>query len=156
MADDDTFKRYEEAGAAFVEAALGRAATLLRGLSDLGPSTVGPIEDLLGAGRQRGDQLLGLIRAEVGAQLSPLGLATRADLAALEGRVSALESEGARAPKAKRTTVKKTSAKKASTKKASAQKAPAKKAPARKVVGAGRGATPRARADDGLSPAGDS
>jgi hypothetical protein len=159
MARDETFKRYEEAGVAFVESAWARATGLLRGLSDLGGSAPGPVEDLVGAGRERRDHLLELIRAEVRAQLAHLGLVTKEDLVALEER---LKPSSDRAPAAKKAPAKKASAKEAPAKKATAKKAPAKRAAAVETAtgegaatgAAGGGTSSPGASSPGASPAG--
>lgn len=92
MAGDDPFRRYQEVGAEFVEAARARADEFLRQLAQMGGSTQrqaqDAVDDLVEGGRKGTGQILTSIRREITAQLSQLGLATKDDLADLEGRLS--------------------------------------------------------------------
>ena len=73
--------------------------------------------------RRRSDDLRKVVQHEVQRQLGALGLATKADLKALEGRVARSRGGTAHAPAKKSTPAKK---------KAPAKKSAAKKAPTRK------------------------
>jgi polyhydroxyalkanoate synthesis regulator phasin len=101
MAPDDLFRRYQEVGAEFVEAARARAEELLRQLAQMGDSThrqaQDAVDDLVSGGRQGTGQILTSFRRELMAQLSQLGLATKDDLADLEGRLAG-ERAGAPGP----------------------------------------------------------
>ena len=151
MAPDERFKKYQEAGADFLETARVRAEEFLRELSKAGESTQrqgrDALDDLRDGSRKGTEQLIASIRNEIRSQLSLLGLATKEDLAALERRLGG--SAGAsRTASAKKTTSKSAAAKKAAprkaatkssgssasgaTKRASATKSPAKKASASK------------------------
>jgi polyhydroxyalkanoate synthesis regulator phasin len=92
MARDDRFKRYQEAGAEFLEAARTRAEEFLRELAQMGDSTQrqaqDAVDDLVEGGRKGTEQILTSIRREITTQLSQLGLATKDDLADLEGRLA--------------------------------------------------------------------
>jgi polyhydroxyalkanoate synthesis regulator phasin len=102
MAADEPFRRYEEIGAAFVNAAANRINGLLGGSQQKGASEADasqPTEDDPGRGdepsergRERRDHLIELVRTEIRSQLTSLGLATREDLADLRSRLDALES----------------------------------------------------------------
>jgi polyhydroxyalkanoate synthesis regulator phasin len=93
MARDDRFKRYQEAGADFLETARMRAEEFLRELAKMGDSTQkqaqGAVDELFEGGRKGTEQIVGSIRREITAQLSQLGLATKEDLAELERRLTA-------------------------------------------------------------------
>ncbi len=116
---DDRFKRYQEAGNDFLEVARARAEDFLRELAKATESTQkqaqGQVDDMVAAGRRGTDQVIDVVRREVAAQFGQLGLATRADLDALERRLGG-------------TPPRKTPAKKTPAKKTPAKKTPAKKA----------------------------
>ena len=148
---DDRFRKYQEAGADFLETARARAEDFLRELSKAGESTQrqgkDALDDLLEGSRKGTEQLIGSIRDEVRSQLSLLGLATKEDLAALERRLGG--AGASRSAAAKKTTASKTTtaARKTAAKKASASgkstagarktasKSTAKRSPAKKTTG---------------------
>jgi polyhydroxyalkanoate synthesis regulator phasin len=103
MARDETFKRYEEAGAEFIESARSRAVEFLKELSQLGENTgrhaQGQVSDLVDIGKARSDAVVDTIRAEIRTQLAQLGLATKVDLSALERRIK--NASAKKAPAAK-------------------------------------------------------
>jgi polyhydroxyalkanoate synthesis regulator phasin len=147
MGRDDRFKRYQEAGADFLEVARTRAEEFLEELARVGDSTQkqaqGALDELVGGSRKGTEQILATIRKEVTSQLALLGIATKDDLAALERRLTgrvepattgAASAAQKTAPAQKAAPVKKAApAKKAAAKKAvPAKKAPAKKAPTEK------------------------
>ncbi|MST34438.1 hypothetical protein GHK86_17140, partial [Acidimicrobiaceae bacterium USS-CC1] len=84
MGPDERLRRYQEVGADFLETARARAEEFLRDIGALGEATgrqAGTtVGDLRDSGRRGTDQLFELIRREIAAQLSGLGLATKADL----------------------------------------------------------------------------
>jgi polyhydroxyalkanoate synthesis regulator phasin len=92
MVRDDRFKRYQDAGAEFLEAARARAEEFLRELAQMGDSTQkqaqDAVDDMVEGGRKGTEQILTSIRREIRAQLSQLGLATKDDLVALEDRLA--------------------------------------------------------------------
>ena len=127
MARDDRFKKAQQTGADWLETARVRAEEFLRELSKAGDSTQksaqGALDDLIEGSRKGTEQLISSIRSEVSAQLGLLGLATKADLADLERRITG------RAPAQKAGATKKAAPKKApAAKKAAAKKTPGKKA----------------------------
>jgi len=150
MASDDRFKKAQKAGADWLETARARAEDFLRELSRATGNqgrAQGAVDDLIEGSRKGTEQLVHSIRSEIAAQLGLLGLATKADLADLERRLTGKgrgdpgeEKAGPvkKAPGAKKATP----AHKAATKKAAAAKkapgakkaAPAKKAPAQKAA----------------------
>ena len=139
MGPDERLRRYQEVGADFIEAARARAEEFLRDIGALGEATgrqAGTtVGDLRDSGRRGTDQLFELIRREIAAQLSGLGLATKADLADLERRLTG--GSGAAAPAgATKPAAEKAATKKAATKKAAA--GAAKKAPAARKAAAAK------------------
>jgi polyhydroxyalkanoate synthesis regulator phasin len=104
MARDDRLKKVQGAGADFLDTARAKAEEFLKELSRAGGDTQGraqgAFDDLLTGGRKSTEQFVTAIRKEVQNQLSALGLATKADLQALErrlsGRVTAAETSAAR------------------------------------------------------------
>ncbi len=140
MASDDTFKKAQKAGADWLESARARAEEFLRELSRATDTTQGraqgAVDDLIEGSKKGTEQLVNSIRNEISAQLGLLGLATKADLADLERRLTG-KGAGAKkaAPPKKAGPAKKAApagppAKSAGTKKA----APAKKAAAKKAA----------------------
>ncbi len=149
MGPDERLRRYQEVGADFIEAARARAEEFLRDIGALGEATgrqAGTtVGDLRDSGRRGTDQLFELIRREIAAQLSGLGLATKADLADLERRLTggsgAAAPAGATKPAAEKAATKKAATKKAAAKKAATKKAAAgaaKKAPAARKAAAAK------------------
>lgn len=138
MGPDERLRRYQEVGADFIETARTRAEEFLRDIGALGEAsgrqagtTVG---DLADSGRRGTDQLFELIRREIAAQLSGLGLATKADLADLERRLTG----GSAAPAGgTKPAAEKAAARKAATEKAAAPKKAATKKAATKKAAAG-------------------
>jgi len=112
MPQNDSLKRYLDAGMAFTQMTRSRAEAIVKDLVKAGEiqqkQAQKQVDDLLERSRKNTEQLLDVIRSEVTSQLSALGLATRDDIARLEAKISA----GTRAP----------------AKKSSAKRAPAKKA----------------------------
>ncbi len=133
---DDRFKRYQEAGNDFLEVARARAEDFLRELAKATESTQkqaqGQVDDMVAAGRRGTDQVIDVVRREVAAQFGQLGLATRADLDALERRLGGTPP---RKTAARKSPAKKTPARKTPAKKTPAKKTPAKKTPAKKARG---------------------
>jgi hypothetical protein len=141
MASDDRFKKAHKAGADWLETARTRAEDFLRELSRATGNqgrAQGAVDDLIEGSRKGTEHLVNSIRSEIAAQLGLLGLATKADLADLERRLTG-KGPGAEqgTPAKKAASAKKAApAKKAPAKKAPAAKkaAPAKKAPAKKAA----------------------
>jgi hypothetical protein len=134
MARDDRLKKVQDAGVDFLETARARAEEFLRELSrasgDTQDRAQDAIDDLVGSGRKGTGLFASAVRNEIQHQLASLGLATKADLDALERR---LTGDPAATKKAAHKTTKKAAAKKA----APAKKAAAKKAPAPAEPGPG-------------------
>jgi DNA-binding protein HU-beta len=135
MADRD-WKSYMEVGAQFAESMRGEVERVLIELASEGKDAQQRAQSLAEsfaeANRSRVDAFLSTVRSEVQKQVASLGIATQADLAALERRLKSAGAPAKKAP-AKKAPAKKAPAKKAPAKKAPAKKAPAKKAPAKKA-----------------------
>jgi polyhydroxyalkanoate synthesis regulator phasin len=91
MVRDDRFKKYQEAGADFLEAAWSRAEELLQELGKVGESTPrqpqGTLDELFESSRRGTEQILAIIQREVAAQLSSIGVSSREDLEELVRRL---------------------------------------------------------------------
>jgi polyhydroxyalkanoate synthesis regulator phasin len=92
MPRDERFKKYQEAGADFLETARARAEEFLRELAKATDTTQkqgrDTLDDLVEGSRKGTEQFISSIRKEITTQLSALGIATRDDLAALERRIT--------------------------------------------------------------------
>ncbi|HUQ40373.1 MAG TPA: hypothetical protein VM030_09470 [Acidimicrobiales bacterium] len=92
MADNDMLKRYLDAGVQFTQMTRTRAEAIVKELVRAGElqrdQAQGRAQELVEGSRRNTEQLLALVRKEVADQLAALGLATKADLEALESRVS--------------------------------------------------------------------
>jgi len=114
MAENDTLKRYLDAGMAFTQLTRARADAIVRDLVKRGELrrevAQERVEDLLDRSRQNTEQLLALVRKEITSQLGAMGVATKDDIKRLEAKISG------------------------TSKAAPAKKAPAKKAPAKKAA----------------------
>ena len=95
MARDDLLKRYQEAGTEFIEATRARAEDFFREVARIGENTQKQaqerVEDLREGSRRSTDQLIDTIRRELINQVAQFSFATRADLARIEARLSAIE-----------------------------------------------------------------
>lgn len=100
MARDDLFRRSFEAGTAFLDMTREKAEALVKDLVKAGEVKKGKasklIEEVLERSRRGTEELVSLIRREIGEQVAALGLATKDDLARLEARLggSGGEDEG--------------------------------------------------------------
>ena len=98
MPRDDRFKKYQEAGADFLEMARTRAEDFLSELAQLGDSTQkqaqDAFEEMVEGSRRGTEQMVNTIRAEIASQLSVIGIATRKEMEQLERRLTALENAG--------------------------------------------------------------
>src|SRR4051794_217998 len=123
MAQNDSLKRYLDAGMAFTQLTRGRAAAIIKDFVKAGEiprkRANENIEDLLERSRKNTEALVALIQEQVKDQLGALGIATKDDIARLEAKIGSGAGGGA------------TTAKKAAP--------PAKKAPAKKATTAKKG-----------------
>ncbi|MGH9057083.1 MAG: hypothetical protein ACRDYY_14655 [Acidimicrobiales bacterium] len=155
MPRDEIFKKYQEAGADFLEVARARAEDFLRELARAGDTTQGraqwAFDDLLEGSRRGTELILNLVRNEVAAQVEALGFATRGDVEVFVRRLTGQGGRGRgatgpapaeKAQPAQKAAAKKTARKAGPAKKAAANKAaPAKKAAAKKAAPAKKAAT---------------
>jgi polyhydroxyalkanoate synthesis regulator phasin len=146
MAPDDPFRKYQEAGADFLEEARTRAEEFLRELAKASGATQRQAQDtfdeLFEGSRKGTDHVMSWIRTEITTQLGQLGFATKADLEALEARLTgkapasktapAKKAAATKSPAAKAT--KKAATKKAATKTAATKTAATKTAATKKVT----------------------
>ncbi len=109
MTDSDPLRRYVEAGIAFTQLTRARAEAIIKELVKAGDlqreQAQERVDELLDRSRRSTEALMGLIRNEVGQQLSSMGFATREDLdkleARIEGRLAATAGGGRTKPVAK-------------------------------------------------------
>jgi polyhydroxyalkanoate synthesis regulator phasin len=136
MAPDDPFRKYQEAGADFLEEARTRAEEFLREFAKASGATQRQAQDafdeLFEGSRKGTEHVMGWIRTEITTQLAQLGLATKEDLAALEARLSGGASASKAAPAQKAASTKTAGAKAA--KKAASKTAATKKVTPRKAT----------------------
>ena len=119
---NETLKRYLDAGIAFTSMTQERAEAIVKVL------------ELVDRSRKNTEKLLAQVRTEVREQIKRLGLVNEQDLAKFEQRLG-LKAAAKKAPAKKKAAAKKAPAKKkAAAKKAVAKKAPAKKAAAKKTA----------------------
>ena len=123
---NETLKRYLDAGIAFTSMTQERAEAIVKDLIAAGEVQTehaqSMVLELVDRSRKNTEKLLAQVRSEVREQIKRLGLVSEQDLARLEKRL------GLQAPAKKKAAAKKAPAKK----KAAAKKAPAKKKAAAK------------------------
>jgi polyhydroxyalkanoate synthesis regulator phasin len=121
MAQNDTLKRYLDAGIQFTSMTQSRAEAIVKDLVKAGElqteQAQSAVLELVDRSRKNTEKLFTQVRTEVRAQVKALGLATQADIERLERKINAIGAP----------------AKKAPAKKAAARKAPAKKAAAKRA-----------------------
>jgi polyhydroxyalkanoate synthesis regulator phasin len=135
MANNDPFRRYIDAGAAFTQLTKARVEELVQELIKSGEvqgsNAQSKVDDVLERSRKSTEALLSLVHAEVSHQLSSLGIGSLEDLArqvaSVIGRGTSKAPAAKTGSQAKKAGAKKAAAKKSGTKKAAAKKAPAKK-----------------------------
>jgi polyhydroxyalkanoate synthesis regulator phasin len=124
MPQTPDWKRFLETGMQFTELRRSQARALAADLVAQGhlarDQVSSTVDELLDISRRRSEDLRKLVQKEVSRQLSALGLATKADLARLERRLS--KARATSGP-AKKSAKKAKTAKVASAKKPSARKA---------------------------------
>ena len=136
------WKRLLETGMEFTEMRRSRARQIAADLVSQGQlakdQVSATVDEIMDASCERSDKFRGAVRAEVQRQLGALGLATKADIAALERKLtnrSAATSKRTVKKTAAKKTAKRSPAKKRATKTA-AKKTAAKKTTAKKSAGA--------------------
>jgi trigger factor len=136
MAQDDLLKRFLDAGMAFTAMTQQRAEAIVKDLVKTGEMQAeqaqAAAQELFDRSRKNTEKLVDQIRREVRDQISNLGLATKADVARLDRKISSQPASGAAPSTAKKSTAKKSTAKKSTAKKSTAKKSAAKKASAKK------------------------
>jgi polyhydroxyalkanoate synthesis regulator phasin len=124
------WKRVLETGAQFTELRRSQAREVVADLvaqGQLARDQMGAaVDEVIEISRRRSDNLRKIVQSEVQRQLGAIGLATKADLRALERRLTRTARETSRKGPAKKAAKK--PAKRAPAKKTAAKKAPAKKA----------------------------
>src|SRR5580700_7218264 len=87
MPDNDRFRRYLEAGAAFTEMTRRKAEGIVRDLVRSGEisrdQATARVEDLLEHSRQTSEAALAVVRREIDARIAQLNLVSRDEFAAL-------------------------------------------------------------------------
>jgi len=134
------WKRVLETGAQFTELRRSQAREVVADLvaqGQLARDQMGAaVDEVIEISRRRSDNLRKIVQSEVQRQLGSIGLATKADLNALERRLTRTARETSRTKPAKKAAKK--PAKRAAAKRGPATKAPAKKAPAKKTAKSSR------------------
>lgn len=91
MAEADPLRKYVEAGIAFTQLTKAKAEAIVRELVKAGDvqreQAQERAEDLLDRSRKSTEGLVGIVRREIGQQLSSIGFATKEDLDAFEARL---------------------------------------------------------------------
>jgi polyhydroxyalkanoate synthesis regulator phasin len=92
MPENDTLKRYLDAGMAFTQLTRARAEEIVKDLVKRGElrreQVQEQVDDLLDRSRQNTEALVGLVRKEIADQLGNLGLATKEDIKRLEAKIA--------------------------------------------------------------------
>src|SRR5579859_7961597 len=100
MAQTDVLKRYIDAAVAFTQMTRTRAEDVVKELVKAGElqrdQVQAQVDDLIERSRRSTERLVEVVRTEVSAQFSELGLATRDDLQSLEQRVREWFGSGSR------------------------------------------------------------
>jgi len=112
------WKRALEAGMQFTELRRSQARSIVGELVSQGhlarDQMGAAVDEVVEMSRRRSDDLRKVVQNEVQRQLGALGLATRADLAALERRLTRANRESKKTGPAKKSTAKKAAPKRAS------------------------------------------
>src|SRR3954447_16960636 len=99
MPENDALKRYLDAGIAFTQMSRAKAEEWVQQWVSAGEigrdQTQQRVDDLVDRSRKNTEQFLDMLRKEIANQMQALGLATKADLEALEAR---LRAQAAAAP----------------------------------------------------------
>jgi len=113
MADSNLLKRFLDAGVAFTQLTQARAEAIVKDLVNAGEvqtsQTQATVAELIERSRENTERLLDQVRTDFRSQVKNMGLATKDDIARLEGQISSLSAAAARAA-AVRTAAEKTSA----------------------------------------------
>jgi polyhydroxyalkanoate synthesis regulator phasin len=94
MADSNLLRRFLDAGVAFTQLTQARAEAIVKDLVNAGDvqtsQAQAAVAELIERSRENTERLLDQVRTDVRVQLGNMGLATREDIARLEGQISAL------------------------------------------------------------------
>jgi polyhydroxyalkanoate synthesis regulator phasin len=94
MAQNDMLKRYLDAGVAFTKMSRSRAEGIINDLVKAGEiqrdQAQQRVDELMDRSKRNTEALVDVIRRELRQQLSAMGLATKADIKRIEGRLDAL------------------------------------------------------------------
>lgn len=105
MTDSDPLRRYVEAGLALTQLTRAKAEALVRDWVKAGDlqreQAQDRVEELLDRSKRSTDSLVAMIRREMSQQLSSMGFATKADLAAMEARLMGRPTGARSGPAAK-------------------------------------------------------
>jgi polyhydroxyalkanoate synthesis regulator phasin len=122
MPENDTLKRYLDAGMAFTQLTRARAEEMVKDLVKRGElrreQVQEQVDDLLDRSRQNTEALVGVVRKEIADQLGNLGLATKEDIKRLEAKIAGKPAGAAKAPAKKASSSKTGSSAKKAVKKA--------------------------------------
>jgi len=114
MPENETLKRYLDAGMAFTQLTRARAEEIVKDLVKRGEvrreQVQEQVEELLDRSRQNTEMLVGVVRKEIADQLGNLGLATKDDIKRLEAKIAKASGPATKVAPAKKST---SSAKKA-------------------------------------------
>jgi len=114
MPENETLKRYLDAGMAFTQLTRARAEEIVKDLVKRGEvrreQVQEQVEELLDRSRQNTEMLVGVVRKEIADQLGNLGLATKDDIKRLEAKIAKASGPAKKAAPPKKST---SSAKKA-------------------------------------------
>lgn len=117
MPENETLKRYLDAGMAFTQLTRARAEEIVKDLVKRGElrreQVQEQVDDLLDRSRQNTEALVGLVRKEIADQLGNLGLATKEDIKRLEAKIAKGAAPTKSTPATKSTSAAKKAVKKA-------------------------------------------
>jgi len=150
MADSNLLKRFLDAGAAFTQLTQARAEAIVKDLVSAGEvqtsQTQATVAELIERSRENTERLLDQVRTDFRSQVKNMGLATKDDIARLEGRIASLSAaQTAAQAAAVRTAAEKTSAPAAAATQASkrtAAKSAAKRTPTKSTTKSAAKRTP--------------
>lgn len=129
MADSNLLQRLLDAGAAFTQLTQARAEAIVKDLVSAGEvqtsQAQATVAELIERSRENTERLVDQLRTDFRSQIANMGLATKADIARLESRISSLGAARPAAKKAATKATKRTPAKSAT--KRSPAKSPAKR-----------------------------
>ena len=117
MPENETLKRYLDAGMAFTQLTRARAEEIVKDLVKRGEvrreQVQEQVEELLDRSRQNTEMLVGVVRKEIADQLGNLGLATKDDIKRLEAKIAKGSGPAKAAPAKKSASAAKKAVKKA-------------------------------------------